>query len=340
MATDRPSRPWWPWLRRGLTALFFLGVGTLLSVSARRIEWSEVGQALQALPPGVLALAGLLALVSYGIFSSYDLAGRHYTGHRLPVRSVVLVNFISYAFNLNLGAMVGGVAFRYRLYSRLGLDPGTTTRVITLSMITNWIGYAWLFGGVLLMAPPELPEGWEAGTLALRAAGAGFLAVGIAYVLLCAFKAGRVWTVRGHEIEVPGPRMALVQVALSCLNWSVMALMIWVLLRGEIAWPTVLSVLLVAAVAGVLTHVPAGLGVLEAVFLAFLASDMAQGPLLAALLAYRGLYYILPLVLATIAYLVTEARAHRLKGRPHGEAGAPAARDARTPACPATATGR
>jgi uncharacterized membrane protein YbhN (UPF0104 family) len=134
--------------------------------------------------------------------------------------------------------------------------------------------------------------------------------------------------------------MALVQVALSCLNWSVMALMIWVLLRGEIAWPTVLSVLLVAAVAGVLTHVPAGLGVLEAVFLAFLASDMAQGPLLAALLAYRGLYYILPLVLATIAYLVTEARAHRLKGRPHGEAGAPAARDARTPACPATATGR
>lgn len=325
MADTRSSpRRWWPWARRILTALFFLGVGTLLVISARRIEWSEVGQALQALPPGVLAVAALLAMVSYAIFSSYDLAGRHYTGHRLPVRSVMLVNFISYAFNLNLGAMVGGVAFRYRLYSRLGLDPGTTTRVITLSMITNWIGYAWLFGGVLLLAPPALPDGWEAGTMALRAAGAGLLAVGLAYVLLCAFKAGQVWTVRGHEIEVPGTRMALLQVALSCLNWSVMALMIWVLLRGQIAWPTVLSVLLVAAVAGVLTHVPAGLGVLEAVFLAFLASDLPQGQLLAALLAYRGLYYIVPLVLATGAYLVTEARAHRLEGRQgQGASGAP-----------------
>ncbi len=327
-------------MRRILTALFFLGVGTLLIVSARRIEWSEVGQALQALPPGVLIIAGLLALLSYGIFSSYDLAGRHYTGHRLPVRSVVLVNFISYAFNLNLGAMVGGVAFRYRLYSKLGLEPGTTTRVITLSMITNWIGYAWLFGGVLLLAPPALPQGWEAGTLALRAAGAGLLAVGLAYVLVCAFKAGHVWTLRGHRIEVPGPRMALLQVALSCLNWSVMALMIWVLLRGQIPWPTVLSVLLVAAVAGVLTHVPAGLGVLEAVFLAFLAGDMPQGPLLAALLAYRGLYYILPLVLATGAYLITEARAHRLRG-----AGAPADAVAvpgqrAAPARAATAAGR
>ena len=30
------------------------------------------------------------------------------------------VTFVSYVFNLNLGSLVGGVAFRYRLYSRLG----------------------------------------------------------------------------------------------------------------------------------------------------------------------------------------------------------------------------
>ena len=51
------------------------------------------------------------------------------------------VNFISYAFNLNLGALVGGVAFRYRLYTQLGLKLGVITRVLSLSMLTNWLGY-------------------------------------------------------------------------------------------------------------------------------------------------------------------------------------------------------
>ncbi|MGJ7583533.1 UPF0104 family protein, partial [Variovorax sp. RHLX14] len=70
---------------------------------------------------------------------------------------------------------------------------------------------------------------------------------------------------------------------------------------------------LVAAVAGVITHVPAGLGVLEAVFVALLAHEVPQAKLLGALLAYRGLYYLLPLVVATLGYLVTEARARRLR---------------------------
>jgi uncharacterized membrane protein YbhN (UPF0104 family) len=71
-------------------------------------------------------------------------------------------------------------------------------------------------------------------------------------------------------------------------------------------------VLLVAAVAGVLTHVPAGLGVLEAVFVALLSHQMPTHALLAALVAYRVIYYLGPLVIATLLYLVTEARAKRL----------------------------
>jgi uncharacterized membrane protein YbhN (UPF0104 family) len=35
--------------------------------------------------------------------------------------------------------------------------------------------------------------------------------------------------------------------------------------------------------------------------------------LLAALLAYRGIYYLLPLALASLGYLVTELRARRLQ---------------------------
>jgi uncharacterized membrane protein YbhN (UPF0104 family) len=105
--------------------------------------------------------------------------------------------------------------------------------------------------------------------------------------------------------------MALLQLAMSCANWSLIGGVIWFLLQGAVGYPHVLAVLLVAAVAGVVTHVPAGLGVLEAVFVALLAHQVPEATLLGALLAYRGLYYLLPLTVATLGYLATEVRARR-----------------------------
>ena len=83
---------------------------------------------------------------------------------------------------------------------------------------------------------------------------------------------------------------------------------IFLLLQGALPYPTVLATLLIAAVAGVLTHVPAGLGVLEAVFVTLLSSQMPPSELVAALLAYRGIYYLAPLAIATACYLAFEAR--------------------------------
>jgi uncharacterized membrane protein YbhN (UPF0104 family) len=84
---------------------------------------------------------------------------------------------------------------------------------------------------------------------------------------------------------------------------------VYVLLRGHIDYGSVLGTLLVAAVAGVITHIPAGLGVLEAVFVALLGSRLDTHTLLAALLAYRALYYLVPLLLATGVYFSLERRA-------------------------------
>ena len=102
-------------------------------------------------PPWTLALALGLATLSHGLYSTYDLIGRHQTGHRVPAREVIGVGLVSYAFNLNLGSLIGGVAFRYRLYSRLGLDAPTITRVLGLSLLTNWLGYLFVAGVVFLV---------------------------------------------------------------------------------------------------------------------------------------------------------------------------------------------
>ncbi|WP_041943111.1 lysylphosphatidylglycerol synthase domain-containing protein [Variovorax paradoxus] len=313
MALARQS--WWPWARRVVVWGFFGLVAWLLVTQARAIDWSEVFQAIRALPATTLLAAGALAASSFVLYSTYDLLGRHLTRHKLGAGTVMGVTFISYAFNLNFGSLVGGVAFRYRLYSRLGLGNATITRVLGFSMLTNWLGYLVVAGAAFFFWPMALPPEWKIGSGGLRVLGAVLLALSVGYLALCAFSAGRVWRVRGHTFKTPGLAMALLQLAMSCLNWSLMGGVIWLLLQGQVGYPHVLAVLLVAAVAGVVTHVPAGLGVLEAVFVALLSYQVAETTLLGALLAYRGLYYLLPLAVALCAYLVTEMRMRRSRPR-------------------------
>jgi uncharacterized membrane protein YbhN (UPF0104 family) len=303
------SKPWWPWAKRLMKIAFFAVVAYLLITLARSVEWEEVLATMRRRPLSGLLLAAAPALASLMLYSCFDLLGRHYTGHGLAARRVIAVNFISYAFNLNLGALIGGVAFRYRLYSRLGLDTSTITRVLSLTMLTNWLGYLLLAGLVFWLWPIPLPPDWKLNTRGLQMLGIALLAVPVAYVLSCAISKRRVWTVRGHDVVLPPLRLALLQLVMSTLNWSLMACAIYLLMDQKIAYPTVLGVLLVGAIAGVITHVPAGLGVLEAVFYALLSHQLPESELLAALLMYRVVYYLVPLLAATVLYLLVEARA-------------------------------
>jgi uncharacterized membrane protein YbhN (UPF0104 family) len=303
------ARPWWPWARRILTAAFFALVAGYSIRYARNVDWGEVWQTMLDTPPGVLAAACAGVAASFALYCSFDLLGRRYTGHKLPKFKTWQVNFISYAFNLNMGSLVGSVAFRYRLYGRLGLDVPTITRVMSLSILTNWLGYLLLGGLAFLFFPLALPAEWDIDDHVLQVAGALLALVSVAYVAACAFSRRRSLRLRGHRMTLPSGRMAMLQLAVSCLNWSLIAGAIYVLLQQQVDYVTVLTVLLLAAVAGVVTHVPAGLGVLEAVFVALLGAQLAPALLIGTLLAYRALYYLTPLALAAVAFAVLEIRA-------------------------------
>lgn len=309
--TGLAAKPWWPWVKRALTFAFFALVAWYSIRYARNVDWGEVWQTILATPRNVLLMAVGGVLLSYAIYCNFDQLGRHYTGHDLPKFKVWQVNFISYAFNLNMGSLVGSVAFRYRLYGRLGLDVPTITRIMTLSILTNWLGYLLLGGAVFTISPLELPPDWKIDSTGLRWLGFALLAAGGGYLVACFFARQRSVTIRGHELILPPPKMAVLQVAMAVTNWMVMGAILFILLQGKADYPAVLSVLLVGAVAGVITHVPAGLGVLEAVFIALLSHRVPEGQLLAALLTYRALYYIAPLLIAAAVYLVVEARARK-----------------------------
>ena len=303
------DRTWWPWLRRAVTTVFFGLVAWLLVSQARTIEWGRVLSSLQDYPLSASWGAVALAAASYALYSCFDLLGRHYTGHPLRAATVMQLTFVSYAFNLNLGSLVGGIAFRYRLYSRLGLAMGTITRVVSFSLLANWMGYLLLAGGVFSLQPPALPPSWKIDAFELRLIGFALLAVALAYLAACAFSSQRHFSLCGHDIELPSLRLAGLQLAMGAGNWLLMSGIVFVLLQQRIDFLSVVSVLLLAAIAGVITHIPGNLGVLEAVFVALLSHRMPEHELLAGLIAYRVIYFLVPLLVATVVYLVMEARA-------------------------------
>lgn len=303
------SKSWWPATKRTLVVVFFVLVLSLIAQQAREVEWSAVLSSVRAYPLHTLLIAASLVVGSYAMYSSYDLVARWHLGHRVPVVSVVLTGFIAYAFNLSLGAWLGAVALRYRLYTRLGLTPDVTTRILGLSLVTNWLGYCFMAGAVFLLYPLDLPPSWKLGNTGLQLVGAALLLLVAAYLALCWFARQRTWHVRGHAVELPGGKMALVQLALSSVNWLLVAGVVYVLLGGKVDYASTLSVLLLAAVAGLITRVPAGLGVLEGVFVALLSHRMAEGALLAGLLVYRALYQLVPLALAAGLLFYVDSRA-------------------------------
>lgn len=312
------KRSLWSRLGRVLSIVFFVAVLALVVRYASHLDWGDIADSVLDTPVPMLAAAVALAAASHLLYSCFDLIGRRYTGHHLPAPTVMAVSFISYAFNLCIGSIVGGVGFRYRLYSRLGLSKGVITRIVSMSMLTNWLGYKLLAGLLFLIQPLPLPPSWHMGNHGLQWVGAALVCISAGYLIACVRSGDKVWTVRGHELYLPPWRMAALQMGISALNWILMAGIIWVLLGRSLPYNDVLTVLLVGAIAGVVAHVPAGLGVFEFVFVALLSHRVPESHLIAALLGYRAIYYIAPMGIAALLYLYMELHAKRQKAREAG----------------------
>ncbi|QFH72198.1 UPF0104 family protein [Enterobacter sp. E76] len=310
------SHPKWRKAKKILTWVFFIAVAVLLVVYARNVDWEEVWKVIRNYNHTALLAALGLVIVSYLVYGCYDLLGRLYCGHKLAKRQVMLVSFICYAFNLTLSTWVGGIGMRYRLYSRLGLPSATITRIFSLSITTNWLGYVLLGGVIFSIGVVELPSHWYIEDGTLRIIGAVLLVLSAVYLWACAFAKRRHITIKGQKLVLPGWRFALMQMGISSLNWMAMGAIIWILLGQDVNYFFVLGVLLVSSIAGAIVHIPAGIGVLEAVFIALLAGEhTSQGKIIAALLAYRVLYFFIPLLLALVCYVLLESRAKKLRAK-------------------------
>lgn len=295
-------------LKRVVTAAFVCLVIALLVRVGMTIEWHEVLEAILATSPSVLWMTLPLVIASYAVYACFDILSKRYTGHDLPWWQCMKVAFISYAFTMNFSAAVGGLAMRLRLYGKYGLGPGEIMRVMGLSITTNWIGYSMLAGLIFVSGAIKPPEEWGIGGGWLQVLGSVLVMLACAYIALSAFAKQRSWKVRDHTIELPELRIALMQIALSMVNWSIMGLIVYLLMPGDIGYLTLLGTLLIGSVIGAVAHIPGGLGVTEYVFITLLSPELPRHQVLGAILVYRAIYYILPVIVAAGWYLLMEAK--------------------------------
>ncbi len=292
-----------------VTAVFFAAVVWLLQRELRELDVREIVTVLRGLSPERIAGALLLTAVAYAVVATYDRLASRYAHVRLSAPRGFAIPFVSYAFNFNLGAIVGGLGFRYRLYSREGVDAKRIGAIAAFSIVTNWCGCLTVLGAMLIADPSALRAGFGLSPAAGRLL--GVLAIAPVAAYLCATGVRRApIRIRGGRYSVPHPHTALAQVALASGFWLLVPLVVYALRPpdAEIRYSQLTVAFALAALGGLVVRVPAGLGVTEAVFLELFRGRAGAGSILAMLIAWRAVFHLAPLALAAIVFAVLETR--------------------------------
>ena len=257
----------------------------------------------------VLGALGLTA-VNYLVLTLYDVLALRSMGRPLPYRVVGPASFVAYAFGANLGGSVlssGGI--RWRFYSLHGLSLGDLARLVATNAVTFWMGLLGVAGVALVAVTgsPLLPLG-RSGPLV----GAALLALVALYVGAAALVRAPIRIAR-WVLPLPTPRVAAAQVALSAVDWSLAALVLWMLVprSAGISVGEVTAIFVAAQVAGLASHVPGGAGVFEAVALSALSPRLGAPGALGLLVLYRLVYYVVPFVTAALLLAAGEVARRR-----------------------------
>ncbi len=289
-------------------ALFGLGLYALRALLSE-VSLPQVMAQVRATPWTTLALAFMATMGGYAALIGYDWSGLRHIGKPLPFPVVAAGGFMAYAFGntIGLSALSGG-AVRYRIYGALGLDGYDVAAVSTFAAVSFGVAATTVGLAALALHPEALaalsplsPGGTRWAALAALAALA--LPLAAAAVTQGAFRLGR-FTVRAPSLPVLGA-----QVVFSLGDISLSALTLYLLLpASDLSFAGFLAVFAAATMAGVVSHVPGGVGVFEAVVLAALPATVSLDQAAAALLLYRVIYYFTPFALALALLSLNEAR--------------------------------
>jgi len=271
--------------------------------------------ALAAIPASSIFAAALAALLSYGCLGVDDLLAVHYADNRPPRLRTALAGMVAMAVSNALGfPLLTGGSVRVRFWTNWGLSASAIARGVAFNGVTFWLGAVTLAGAATLGEPRALATATGAPLLLIHLSAVALLGLPVLYVVACA----RQWSVPAlREWHFPLPRFdfALGQLALSVADWALAAGVLWWLLPegARPGFAGFIGIFVVAQVAGVVSHLPGGIGVFEAGILLFLGDRVGTAPLLGALVAFRSLYNVVPFLAAVVGLFVWEVSVRRAK---------------------------
>lgn len=315
------SRQAWlrSWLPPTIAAVLLCAAFWVLHGELQQIRYRDLQAALARLGAEHLLLALLCCAANYLVLSCYDQLAFVYIGRRIARARIALTAFIGYAISNSVGfALLSGTAVRHRCYSRWGVGGADLSRIVALNGITYWLGLLALGGWSLV----NHPHAWLQGALAQRGAqwlGLAFLALVGAYLLLPLVRRTPL-RVRGFDMRIPPPPLTLAQLLVSMTDWMLAASVLYALLPPSAPpYPVVLGAFLAAQMVALLSHVPGGIGVFDGIVALLLAPYLRADQIVAALLLYRMVYYLIPLSLALLLLVGDETRHRRTRLRQLGQ---------------------
>lgn len=288
-----------------LAAVLFILAVRLLAHEASTISWDEFVAGLTGVRPLYLCFAAFLIALNYGLLISYDLLALRYLCRSLPLRRVALVSFLGYSLGNNLGTLLAATPIRFRFYTRWGLSPSQIVAMISILGLTFWSGLWFLGGTVLVWVPVELPESVQL-PFGTRTLGAILLTLAIGYLIVCSVWR-KPWPIGELHLRPPAPGLMAVQTSVAAVDLLISATGLYLVLPADAVVPfaTVLAAYLVGIAASLITQIPGGLVVLELILLKLL-QDTVGDAVLASLLIFRILYYVLPLLFGMIVLAAHE----------------------------------
>jgi len=246
-------------------------------------------------------LAIFFSCLAYAALAGYDRIALKHLGKKISWAFIALCSFTTYALSHNIGASVfSGAVVRYRAYSAQGLEGAEIAVLVGLCSFTFALGTVSLSGLVLLISP-EVIELVHEGLPHEVGRGIGLIFLGLVALYIFGswlhFKPMKI-----GKFLLTYPRLNIVaqQLVIGPLELLGAAGIIYAVLpeAGNPGFIIVLGVFLASFSATLLSNAPAGgIGVLEALFIAGMPA-MEEADVLAALIVFRLLYLIVPLILS------------------------------------------
>ena len=295
--------------RIGWNRIGFLVSVAIIAIAAivlyrilRDIQVHEVIEALVTTKKRDIALAALYVAGGYFTLTFYDLFALRTIGRPdVPYRVAALAGFTSYSVGHNVGASVfTGGAVRYRVYSAWGVSAIEVAKICFVAGLTFWLGNATVLGLGIAYVPQaassidQLPP-W------FNRIGAVLILIVLALYVIWVWRRPRTVGRHGWSVTLPDGPLTLLQIVIGIVDLSFCALAMYMLVPGEpnIGFITLAVIFVSATLLGFASHAPGGLGVFDAAMLVALW-QFDKEDLLAGLLLFRLLYYIVPFALSLL----------------------------------------